>query len=208
LGLFWGIVVTEAAKISIEDAALVERYKAGDSTAMERLILRYQQRIYNAVYRMCANPDDAAELTQDTFVKVIENIDGFGGRSSFYTWLFRIAMNLTINHCKRKARIDFGSFDAEQFRPGGEGVSALKEILCDGRAVGPGEAAENTELCRLVLRELGRMDEMHRAVLVLRDIEGMDYAQIAAVLDVEVGTVKSRLSRARNTLRRMLESHI
>ncbi len=200
--------MTETAKISIEDAALVGRYKAGDIAAMERLIVRYQQRIYNTVYRMCGNSDDAAELTQDTFVKVIENIAGFGQRSSFYTWLFRIAVNLTINFCQRKGRVEFGSLDAEQLGAGEDGAAALKEILCDGRAVGPGEAAENRELYGLVMKALGQLEEMHRVVIVLRDIEGMDYAQISDVLDVEVGTVKSRLSRARSALRQILESHI
>ena len=88
--------MTEAAKINVDDdAVLVEQCRQGDSEATERLILKYQNRIYNAILRICANPDDAAELAQDTFVKVIENIDKFKGRSSFYTWAFIIGVNQT-----------------------------------------------------------------------------------------------------------------
>ncbi|MHC4098007.1 MAG: sigma-70 family RNA polymerase sigma factor [Planctomycetota bacterium] len=83
------------ANIKMDDAVLVERCRQGDSAAMERLILKYQNRIYNVILRICVNTDDATELTQDTFVKIIEKIDEFEGRSSFYTWAFRIAVNLT-----------------------------------------------------------------------------------------------------------------
>ncbi len=82
-------------------------------SAVERLIGKYQGRIYNLILKICSNPDDAAELTQDTFVKIIENIDRFESRSSFYTWAFRIAVNLTLNYRKRKATVGFTSLDAE-----------------------------------------------------------------------------------------------
>ena len=103
----------EASNVKIDDAVLVERCRRGDSTAMERLILRYQNRIYNVILKMCANTDDAAELTQETFVKVIENIDKFEGRSGFYTWAFRIAVNLTLNYCQRSVRLGYRSLDAD-----------------------------------------------------------------------------------------------
>jgi RNA polymerase sigma-70 factor (ECF subfamily) len=193
----------------LDDSALVERYRAGDSSALEGLILRYQGRLYNVIYRMCQNPDDAAELVQDTFVKVIENIDTFQRRSSFYTWVFRIAVNLTINYCQRKGKISFESIEAENFGDAkGEARAALKEILHDGRAVEPDAVADDKELCGLLEESIARLDDDYRAVIVLRDIEGMNYAQIAASLGIEIGTVKSRLSRARNTLREILEGYI
>ena len=105
--------MTEAANISVDDTILVEQCRQGDSAAMQRLILKYQNRIYNTILKICANPDDAAELAQETFVKVIENIDKFQGRSSFYTWVFRIAVNLTLNYCKRSVKLGFRSLDAE-----------------------------------------------------------------------------------------------
>lgn len=194
------------AKIEFDDAVLVERCRQGDSAAMERLIVKYQDRIYNVILKMCGNRDDAAELTQDTFVKVIENIGKFRQQSSLYTWVFRIAVNLTLNYCQRKARVAFGSLDAEEVGLANGAGAALKEYLYDRREPVPADVAENKELCELVIKLLMKLDETYRAVIVLRDIEGMDYAQIAEILEVELGTVKSRLSRARNGLREMLEA--
>ena len=196
----------EIAKIGIDDAELVERCRRGDSGATERLILRYQNRIYNAILKMCANADDAAELTQDTFVKIIENIEDFEGRSSFYTWAFRIAVNLTLNYCQRKVRVGFKSLDAEDDEQDEQARSKLKEILRDESSPDPAMVAANKELCKIVVRSLMKLKDEQRAVIVLRDIEGMNYAQIAEVLDVELGTVRSRLSRARRNLREIMEA--
>jgi RNA polymerase sigma-70 factor (ECF subfamily) len=191
---------------SIDDAVLVERCRRGDSAAAERLILRYQNRIYNAILKMCANADDAEELTQDTFVKVIENIDKFEGKSSFYTWLFRIAVNLTLNYCQRKVRVGFRSLDAEDNERSDRAKGVLKEYLSDDSSPDPAVVAANKELCKIVLRALMKLGDEQRAVVVLRDIEGMNYAQIAEVLDIELGTVRSRLSRARSNLREIMEA--
>jgi RNA polymerase sigma-70 factor (ECF subfamily) len=203
--------VTEAANssatgISIDDAALVRQCRQGDSAAAERLILKYQNRIYNAILRICANPDDAAELTQDTFVKVIENIGKFEGRSSFYTWAFRIGVNLTLNYCQRSVKLGFKSLDAEDNEHDDKTKRVLKEFLTDDSLPDPVVVAENKELCRIVSKALRKLDDAQRAVIVLRDIEGMNYAQIAEVLDIELGTVRSRLSRARANLREIMES--
>jgi RNA polymerase sigma-70 factor (ECF subfamily) len=200
--------VTEAVNISIDDAALVQRCRQGDSSAAERLILKYQNRIYNAILRICANPDDAAELTQDTFVKVIENIDKFEGRSSFYTWAFRIGVNLTLNYCQRNAKVDFKSLDAEENDNDGKDRGVLKKFLASDTLPDPAVVAQNKELCRLIVKAMMKLDDTQRAVIVLRDIEGMNYAQIAEVLDIELGTVRSRLSRARNNLREIMEAVI
>jgi RNA polymerase sigma-70 factor (ECF subfamily) len=198
--------------IKVEDAALVERWRRGDISAIERLVGKYQGRIYNLILKICANPETAAELTQDTFVKIIENIDRFQSRSSFYTWAFRIAVNLTLNYCKRKTTVKWASLDAETARLGGQAADdeqthqALAAILRDEKSPDPSQIAENRELCRLVQIALGKLEEEQRTIVVLRDIEGMDYAQIAEVLAVALGTVKSRLSRARAALRQLLEA--
>ena len=200
--------MTETTKITIDDTVLVEMCRRGDSAAMERLILKYQNRIYNTILKICANTEDAAELTQDTFVKVIENIDKFEDRSSFYTWAFRIAVNLTLNYCKRNVRLGFRSLensDDEHYR---QGKIALKEFLADESSPDPAAVVVNKELAEIAVKALMKLDDWQRAVIVLRDIEGMDYAQIADVLGIEHGTVKSRLSRARNALREILEAVI
>ena len=195
-----------AASINIDDSVLVQQSQAGDTAAMERLILKYQNRIYNVVLRMCGNPDDAAELSQETFVKVIESIDKFKGKSSFYTWLFRIAVNLTLNHIQRNTRTATRSLDAEETEPESGTQQLLRDFLSDERAADPAVLAQSRELCELARKCLLELEEPQRTVVVLRDIEGMDYAQIAEVLNIELGTVRSRLSRARSNLREILEN--
>jgi len=199
-------VQSKTANISIDDSVLVEQCRQGDTAAMGRLILKYQNRIYNAVLKICANPDDAAELTQEAFVKVIENIDKFEGRSSFYTWAFRIAVNLTLNYCRRNVRLGLKSLDAGDDKPDGRARQTLKEFLADAGSPDPAAVAENRELCEIVTAALMRLTDEQRAVIVLRDVEGMNYAQIADVLDIELGTVRSRLSRGRNNLREIMEA--
>ena len=199
--------MTELANINIDDdAALVKQCWKGDSAAIERLILKYQNRIYNVILKICADPDDAAELTQDTFVKIIENISNFQGRSSFYTWAFRIAVNLTLNYCRRNARIGFNSLDAELVRSNSRPGNVLRELLTNDSSIDPALVTQNKELCQIVVESLMKLDDDQRTVVVLRDIEGMNYNQIANVLDIELGTVRSRISRGRKKLRQILEA--
>ena len=193
-------------RTSVDDAVLVEQCRRGDSAAMERLILKYQNRIYNVILKMCADPEDAAELTQETFVKIIENLGTFEGRSGFYTWAFRIAVNLTLNYRQRSAKLALRSLDAEEERHDRQKRDVLKEFLSDDSSPDPAAVAENKELYEIAVKSLMKLDDSQRAVIVLRDIEGMNYARIAEVLDIELGTVRSRLSRARSKLRKVLEA--
>jgi RNA polymerase sigma-70 factor (ECF subfamily) len=214
----WRNAVTEAANtdvrpsqapakhISLGDAALVEKCRKGDSEAMARLIVKYQNRIYNVVLKICADPDDAAELTQETFVKIIQNLRKFEGRSSFYTWAFRIAVNLTLNHCQRSGRVSLRSLDAEQEPNDSRDRQVLKDYLSDDSSPDAAAIAQRKELYEIAAKALLKLDEAQRAVVTLRDIEGMSYARIAEVLDIELGTVRSRLSRARSKLREVLET--
>ena len=188
------------------DAGLIERALQGDSAATEQLIRKYQNRIYNVVLKICADADDAAELTQETFVKILENLDRFEARSSFYTWAFRIAVNLTLNHCQRNSRLSVRSLDSEPELSDSRAKQALKEFLSDDSSPDPAVVAQNKELHEVAIEALNKLDEAQRAVLVLRDIEGMSYARIAETLSIEIGTVRSRLSRARTRLREMLEA--
>jgi RNA polymerase sigma-70 factor (ECF subfamily) len=198
-------VLQESSNINIDDAVLVEQCRAGDTEAMERLIIKYQDRVYNVILKMCQNDDDAAELTQDTFVKVIEKIETFQGRSGFYTWVFRIAVNLTLNFCTRGSRFGFEplNVDAGEYK---QAKNQLRQYLADEGSPDPAAIAEKKELCRLTERALGQLEDAQRAVIILRDVEGMSYEQSAGVLSIELGTVKSRLSRARSSLREILEA--
>jgi len=198
----------EAANISIDDATLVEKCRQGDSDAMGRLIIKYQDRIYNVILKICANNDDAAELTQETFVKVIENIAKFQGRSSFYTWAFRIAVNLTLNFRRRSNKLAVRSLEAQGKESGEHKKQLLRDFLRDDSASDPAGLAQSRELCEIAVKALMRLDDAQRTVVVLRDIEGMNYAQIAGVLNIQLGTVRSRLSRARSNLRNIMEAFL
>jgi RNA polymerase sigma-70 factor (ECF subfamily) len=199
---------SQTDNISLNDEVLIGRCQKGDLEAMGLLISRYQDRLYNTLLKICSNPDDAAELTQETFVKVIENITRFRGRSSFYTWLFRVGVNLTLTFCKRRQKFPVRSLEAP-LENGGGGESAattLSAFLGSKESADPGVLAEKREAQELLLRTLESMDADHRTILVLRDIEGMSYQDIAGVLELEIGTVKSRLNRARRNLRDLLQA--
>lgn len=190
---------------SLDDETLVRQCQHGDPEAMGCLIAKYQDRVYNSILKICTNRDDAAELTQDTFVKVLESISSFRGKSSFYTWLFRVAVNLTLNHCRRRLKFSPTSLDATGDKDDADAIR-LSQLLADSKGQDPSAAAQQKELVKLVTEMIGKLSENHRVVLILRDIEQMSYDEIADVLEIEKGTVKSRLNRARNALRELLET--
>lgn len=186
--------------IAFEDAVLVDRCRKGDMQAFGALVAKYQDRIFNMICRMVSRRADAEELAQDTFLKALERISQFRGQSQFYTWLFRIAANLAISYRRRGGRVKFQSLSAsEDFEQ--SQADALTAAMAGRRNPGPDTAVVAAETSRRVLEALEELDDEYRLVVVLCDIEEMDYAQIADVLDVPVGTVKSRLHRARCILR-------
>jgi len=189
--------------IAFDDAVLVDRFRKGDMHSFGLLVAKYQDRIYNMILRMCPCRADAEELAQEAFLRAMERIEQFRGQSRFYTWLFRIAANLTISHRRRSGRITFRSLTRSA---GYDGTQAedLTAAVAQQRFPGPVAAAMSAEIGDRVDRALDELDEDFRIVVVLRDIEELDYAQIAKVLDLPVGTVKSRLHRARCMLKEKL----
>lgn len=189
-----------------EDDILVKRCQQGDMEAMSTLIVRYQDRLYNTILKICGNPDDAAELTQETFVKVIEKISSFGGRSRFYTWLFRVGVNQTLTYCRRKQKLHIHSLEAPFSKENENAANCLNAYLVNKDAVDPAELVGQQEIRELLITSMNKLDEQHRAVIILRDIEGMSYQDIADILETELGTVKSRINRARASLREILQA--
>jgi len=189
--------------IAFDDAALVDRCRKNDMEAFGLLVAKYQDRIFNMIYRMCGRRADAEELAQEAFLKALERIGQFRGSSGFYTWLFRIAANLTISHRRRAGRIHFKSLTGPE-ELGGTQAEALTASVATRRDPGPTAAATTTETQQQVAAALEELDDEFRLVVILRDIEEMGYAEIARVLDAPVGTVKSRLHRARCILRQKL----
>jgi RNA polymerase sigma-70 factor (ECF subfamily) len=187
--------------IPLEDAALIEKVKAGQSEAYGVLVRKYQDRVFNACWRICGHLEDARDLTQEAFLKAFEQLGGFRHQSGFYTWVFRVAVNLALTHRRNTKRRRTVSFE-EGSGGGVAGTQAAGLAKSAGRATtgDSAHAAGETELRSCVVRALQDLDDDHRAVVVLRDIEGLDYREISEILEIPAGTVKSRLHRARMTL--------
>ncbi|RME36653.1 MAG: sigma-70 family RNA polymerase sigma factor [Planctomycetota bacterium] len=182
----------------VEDVELIEKVRRGDIEAYGELVRRYQDRVFNACWRICGHLEDARDLTQDAFLRAFERLADFRGESRFYTWVFRIAVNLALSHRRQAQRRPWVSLDGAN--PDGSQARSLARRSADGSTDDPRDRVEEAELQGRVAHALLTLDPDHRAVIVLRDIEGMDYRTIAAVLDIPPGTVKSRLFRARSAL--------
>lgn len=187
----------------MDDVELVERAKSGQGSAFAQLVRKYQDRVFNTCWRICGHHDDARDITQEAFIKAYENLQGFRQESTFYTWLFRVAVNLALSHRRSAARRRTTSLDAHDETAGTQAESLIRRMR-DDTAIDPDRTPQVMEAQALVARALQALDDDHRAVVVLRDMEGFDYQQIAAMLEIPTGTVKSRLSRARMALRAAL----
>jgi len=194
--------------------ALLRKARGGDRLAYGQIVELFQDRLYNAVLRMVGDREEAAELTQEAFTRGLAAIADFRGEAGPYTWLFRIAMNLSISRLRQVSKRRVFSLDApvggsanSDHHPRNQ-ATALVDRLRREAAPNPAEAAEMRERSAQVLAALGRLDAEYRAVLVMRDVEGFDYQQMADVLSLPLGTLKSRLFRARIALRDELKAYM
>ena len=187
--------------MSAPDPDILARAKAGDRAALGALIAPELDRVYATCRRMVSNPDDAAELAQDALVRAIRGIGSYDGRSAFSTWLTRVTMNTCLSwHRARGRRAGKlpGPIENPDVFPDPRGPA--EPGAAGGVQAGGGDRASRVEAA------LDRINPEHRAVLVLRDVRGLDYDAIGAALDLRLGTVKSRLFRARAAMRDALES--
>jgi len=175
------------------DARLVESAQSGDSDAFGDLVTRYQHRLYNALVRVGGEPEDAADIVQVAFIQAYQKLGSFRGESKFYTWLYRIAMNVAFG--RRRRRRPTISLDDAKDRVGEEPMD---------RQATPMDGALRQEEIQQVQTALARLGEQHSKILVLREIEGCSYEAIADILELPVGTVRSRLFRARMQLKEKL----
>ncbi|MDP3273765.1 MAG: sigma-70 family RNA polymerase sigma factor [Deltaproteobacteria bacterium] len=185
-----------------EEAVLVERLKRRDEAAFSQFVIAHQQRIYALLGRMLNNREEAKDVAQDVFLTVFKNIDSFRGDSRLSTWLYRVA----INHCKNRIKyLDRrGSKKHDVLDDTREGDVSDGSVL-GGRMERPDEQAQGNELEVAVRRALASLDEDHRELIVLRDLEGLAYEEIVTITGLPDGTVKSRLHRARAALREAIE---
>jgi RNA polymerase sigma-70 factor (ECF subfamily) len=189
-------------------AQFLERLKSGDVIAFNRLVEERHGDIYALLYRLTEDAEEARDLTQETFLQAFRNIAGFRGEADLRTWLYRIAVNQARNRWrwwKRRRRDRTVSLDAPV---GDEGSAPLSAGLTDEGARDPEQQALARERERALRAALSTLSRSYREVIVLRDIEGLSYEEVAQALDMNIGTVKSRLSRGRDELRRRLEGSL
>jgi RNA polymerase sigma-70 factor, ECF subfamily len=182
--------------VNADDQRLISACLAGDNAAFGALVTRYQDRLYNTVFRLVGNTEDARDVVQESFLSAYQSLTAFKGDSLFFTWLYRIAINNAIS-MKRRQRAML------RLAPGLES-GAVSEPADLSDAARPGRSLEMAEDEQTVQQALNQLSPEHRAVLVLKDMEGRKYEEMAELLEVPIGTVRSRLHRARLELRDVL----
>jgi RNA polymerase sigma-70 factor, ECF subfamily len=201
--------LASAIHLTTEEATLVSELRAGSERAFAELIAQYHQPLYSLIARSLQDPADASDITQEVFIKVFRNIGSFHGDASLRTWLYRIAVHEASNqrrwwkrHRKQEISVDAPCSAQCDSEADGEPLS-LAGMLADG-GISPFDQAVRDELRTRVEAALRQVPEAFRTVVVLREIEGFAYEEIAEILNVNLGTVKSRLTRGRASLRLLL----
>ena len=182
------------------DRMLVDRFRQGDQSAFEQMVSRYWGRIYAMVHQLLRNPEDAEEVTQDTFIRAHRGLVNFRGESAFSTWLYQIATNLARNrywYWWRRRRDQSISFDQPI---AGDNETTLADIIPADLET-PEDATITQEFVNRIADCMQKLSPKHREILVLRNVKNLSYEEIAEILHISVGTVKSRIARARESLR-------
>lgn len=189
--------------VELNDAELVERAKAGELAAFEELTNRYERRIYTLAMRILGNRHDAEDVTQQTFLSALEHLGDFRGDSSFGTWLFRVATNAALKIIRKRRGLDTVSLEETTEPKEGSDTIPHPEYIADWRQT-PDTLAQQAETRRVLEQALGELDEKHRLVFLLRDVEGLSIKETAEALGLSEANVKVRLLRARLQLREKL----
>jgi RNA polymerase sigma-70 factor (ECF subfamily) len=201
--------LASAIAVRSQESAIVAELKAGSEEAYAWLIGEFQQPVYGLVYRIVNDPSDAADTTQDVFLKVFRGMKHFHGESSLKTWIYRIALHEAANrrrwwfrHKAQETSIE--PLESDRLSPG---ECAMQSVLTD-HADSPFDCAAHRQVQRRVDEALRKVSEPYRTTLILRDLEDMSYEEISEVLEISLGTVKSRLTRGREALRQKLASYV
>lgn len=183
-----------------EDSQLVERAKHGDTRAFDALILKYGDRLFGLVYNMTRHKDDTYDLLQDIFAKAYHSLSSFKGNASFHTWLHQIAVNQTLNFIKKRNRRSGPSLDDE-----GNLLENHDALVDQSQIANPEKSARTKDLQIKLNKALSQLSESHRTVVVMHDVQGMSHGEIAVILKVSEGTVRSRLHYAHLQLQSLLQ---
>jgi RNA polymerase sigma-70 factor (ECF subfamily) len=181
--------------LALDEKELISLSQKGDIDAFEELVARYERKVYTIAYRYMGNPEDASDLAQETFLKVFKSIDKFRGESSFSTWIYRITANICKDELRKIKRKPQTSLDQEIWLDEG---SVIRQVVDEKPT--PDEAFEQKELWNYLQDLIANLSPEYRMVIVLRDINGYSYEEIAQITETSLGTVKSRLNRARKAL--------
>lgn len=201
--------VAQGSIVSPQEEGLVARLRAGETAAFEELVCEYQPLVYALTLRILGNSEDARDATQETFLKIYRHLERFRGEASLKTWVCKVAINQahTSDRWWRRRRRDVtDSLDLEPEEQGRLG--ALTAATLADEAASPESLTLSRERCREIQRALGEVKKDFRIAVVLRDIEGMSYEEIACILEISVGTVKSRIARGREMLREVLQRQV
>ena len=196
-------IIDPATPAGMLEIDLVKQARQGDFSAYDELVKRYQQRIYATIYHMTANHEDANDLAQESFIKAFQALPSFKGGSTFYTWLYRIAVNKTINFLKQRKNRQHMSLNDLDFNA--EHDPDLMALISDKTPV---REVGLTELQQKLNEALLKLSEPHRMVVVLHDVQGVSHDEIAEMMDCNIGTVRSRLFYARQQLQGFLAEYI
>jgi RNA polymerase sigma-70 factor (ECF subfamily) len=194
---------SNAEPAPVDEMVLVKRTRQGDMTAYDELVRRYQERIYATIYHMTSNHEDANDLAQEAFVKAFHALKSFKGGSSFYTWVYRIAVNKTINFLKQRKNKAQMSLDDLDFNA--EHDPDLVALISDKT---PRREVHLAELQEKLNSAMQKLSEPHRLVVTLHDVQGLSHEEIARIMDCNIGTVRSRLFYARQQLQGYLSDYL
>jgi RNA polymerase sigma-70 factor (ECF subfamily) len=185
----------------LTDEHLVEQFLQGNMSAFEELVIRYEQKVFQLAFRLSGNPDDASDLAQEAFLKVYKSLEQWRGKATFSTWLYRIVTNTFLDDMRKRKRRPLVALSLDASIPTEDG-----EVLREFPSTDPSPEQEylQRELQQIVLTALSELAPDHRVVLALRDIQGHTYEEIAQITQLNIGTVKSRISRARAAMRKKL----
>jgi RNA polymerase sigma-70 factor (ECF subfamily) len=197
----------EAARPSLDEASLIDRCLSGDDSAFDELVLRYQDMVFNLSYRLLGGHDEAVDLSQEVFLQVYRKLASFRRDSALRTWIYRIVFTRAKNRQRwwkrRISEMTAVPLDQAEANPRRNGNRFLTPRSAD--RIAPDEALERKERSEILRRAIERLPFDQRTILLLKEIEGLSYEEIATTLDLPLGTVKSRLARARKSLRDMLD---
>lgn len=186
---------------TLSDEMLVKKAQDGDQNSLSDLITRYERKTYNLAYRLMGNHADASDAAQEALVRICMRLQNFRGDSAFSTWLFRVVTNTCLDELRRRGRLRHASLD--DVLPVEEGAVSRQ---APDEADSPVEHAERQEVQAAVKRAINRLPDEYRVVVIMRDLQGLSYHEIAAMLDTTLGTIKSRLHRARQALRTIIKA--